>query len=144
MGRVGPTDFAGITSADALDAGDQVGTALAISVPTSGRIERAMLFDPSDQGIDADVWLFSANPTLAASDAAFALSDAVLATVVGVLHFIDWEDAANGQVSQADNATSKLPFKYTAPTGVLYAALKTLGTPTYTTPAWPALSMEIV
>ena len=144
MSRIGPSDFAGITSADALDAGDQVGTILALSVPTSGFIHRAVLSDPSDQGIDADVWLFNASPTLAASDAAFALSDADLAKVVGVLHFIDWEDAANGQLSQADNATSKLPFKYTAPTGVLYAALKTLGTPTYTTPAWPNLTLEIV
>ena len=142
--KTGPTDFAGITTADALDAGDQVGTILAIAVPTNGRIERAVLYDPSDQGIDADVWLFNASPTLAASDAAFALSDADLAKAVGVLHFVDWEDAANGQLSQADNATSKLPFQYTAPTGVLYAALKTLGTPTYTTPAWPQLSLEVV
>lgn len=140
MGRIGPSEFAGITSADALDAGDQVGTILALSVPTSGFIQRALLKDPSDQGIDADVWLFNASPTLAASDAPFALSDADLARVVGVLHFTTWEDAANGQLSQADN----VPFKYSAPTGVLYAALKTLGTPTYTTPAWPTLEMEIV
>lgn len=144
MGRTGPTDFAGITSADAFDAGDQVGTLMAIPVQTRGQIRRAILLDPSDQGIDADVWLFNGSVTLAASDAAFALSDGDLAKLVGVLHFVDWEDATNGQASQADNATSKLPFNYEAPTGVLYAAMKTLGTPTYTTPAWPALALEIV
>lgn len=139
MARIGPTDFPGIASADALDAGDQVGTILAISVPTHGEIVQASLIDPSDQGIDAEVWIFNASPTLAASDAAFALSDADLAKVVKVLSFADWFDAGNGQLS----VSPSVPVEYVAPTGVLYLALKTLGTPTYTTPAWPQIVLEI-
>jgi hypothetical protein len=140
MGRaIGPYDFPGITSADALDANDQVGTILAISVPTDFRIDKAYLIDPSDQAAAAQVWLFKANPTLAASDAAFALADADLSKVIGVLTTGTYLDATNGQLAPL----ATLPMRCVCPTGVLYAALKTTGTPTYTTPAWPQLYMEI-
>ena len=134
-----PIVIPGITTADALDANDQMGSVLQIVVPKRGCITKALIFDPSDQGISAEMWLFRQVPVLAASDSAFALADADLLNVIDVLTFATYKDAVNGQVA----LTADTPCWYTAEGVSIWVAFKTLGTPTYTAGSMPQLSLLI-
>lgn len=120
--------------ATALDAGDNVTTsnipfANAVRFPGgSGTITGFNFIDRDDQGAPLELWLFSKQVTLAAADAAFALSDGDLALCVGVIPTGPYFDAGNGQI--AVNSTVRMRF--TLPYGTtLYGALKAPTTPTY-------------
>ena len=77
-----------------------------------------------DEGLQVNLWLFSAPVTLAADNAAFALSDADLVKVVAVIPFVTFFDAANGMFSQV--AGISLPIE-TGPDCTVYAALQARG-----------------
>ena len=128
----------GITAADALDINDQMGSIFWFWVPRQGTIVKGMFFDLVDEGLGKELWLFNRKVTLAASDAAFALSDADNFAVEAVLTFSAFKDAANNQVSFSADP----PQWYEAPQGRLWAAVKTLGADAYG-PQKPLGSMSL-
>lgn len=120
----------------ALDAGDSVCDTLlqftnaAVASGGSGHILRAVLIDADDQGIEADLYLFSGSVTIPASDAAWSLSDADAAKLIDTITFAAYEDHANNRTSVVRPAPP-IPYKLDSGT-TLYGALVTRGTPTYT------------
>ena len=137
--RIGPVVIPGITLADAFDALDQFGAAFPLTVPKAGIIRDAFFYDLSDQAINKTVWLFSARPTVAASDAAFALNDEDVLAAIGVLLFSTFRDGANGQLG----ITTNVPIYYTAPLGEIWCAVQTAGTDTIAAGNVPKLSLLI-
>jgi hypothetical protein len=130
----------GITVADAFDAGDQMGSAASFTgVPPSGTIQEMFFLDRDDEGIDKTVWLFSSPPALAASDAAFTLTDEDLFNLVGVFTFTVWRDAGNNQVG----VTGNTPCAYVMSGTTLYAAVQTSGADNIATNNSPLISIVI-
>lgn len=136
------TAVPGITAADALDAGDQMGAVIRFgNIPNTGIIREIRYFDPDNEGIDKELWLFSGPPTLAASDAAFSLADADLYNVVGMFIISTWRSAANGQIG----FTANTPCVYKLPEGgtTLYGALKTYGADNIAASVDPRIQLAI-
>lgn len=138
---VPPFIVPGITAADALDAGDAMGSVFSIAVPTAGAIVKAQYYDADDEGISKELWLFRMDVTTGApaSDAAFALTDQNLLQVVDVLTFTTFRDATNGQVSMSVD----VPCWYAAPGGYLWMHLKTTGADNIAAGSMPMLSFTI-
>jgi hypothetical protein len=99
----------------------------------AGRITKATLFDISDQGIAADLWLFTASPDASTltHNSAFALHDTDLATVAAYIQFAaaSYGDAGNGQVCIKDNID--IPFQCASTSTSLYGLLVSRGAGTY-------------
>ncbi len=138
---VPPFVVPGITAADALDAGDAMGSVFSVAVPPAGAIVKAQYFDQDDEGISKELWLFRLDVTSGApaSDAAFALTDANLLQVVDVLTFSTFRDATNGQVSMSVD----VPCWYATSGGVLWMQLKTTGADNIAAGSMPMLSFTI-
>ena len=138
--NIGPLLIPGIGAAAAYTANDQMGAVFRITgVPVLGSIADCRFHDLDDEGIDKEIWLFSGEPTLAADNAAFSLSDTDLLNVVGVFVFSTWRDAVNNQLG----LTSNTPASYSAPAGILYGAVKTLGADNIAAGSEPRLSLVI-
>lgn len=134
------TEVPGIAPADAFDVGDQMGTVIVIEgVPPAGTIVEMKFHDLDDEGLDKEVWVFSANPTLAVSDAAFSIADVDNLSVLGVFAFTTWRDAVNNQVGM----TANTPCSYRSPNGKLYLAVKTLGVDNIAQGSMPQISLVI-
>ncbi len=118
------TEVQGITAADALDANDQMGGLLVAAVPKAGCIVHANYIDIDFEGLAKEVWLFRHPVAVAASDAAFSITDEDLrGALIGVLTFSTFNTATASEVSRSGDT----PLWYTAPSGLLYMAVKTLG-----------------
>lgn len=136
-----PKPVPGIGSAVGFAALDTVGVLFTIRVPKSGMIWGARLYDPSDNGSNINVHLFTRTVTLAADNAPWTLSDADSLAEIATLLFTTWVDNINNQYSQLQTQE----IAYSAPEGLLYVGLATpaASTPTYTVPAWPHLQLVI-
>ncbi len=117
-------EITGIAAADALDANDQMGGLIQIAVPKNGCIVDARFIDIDFEGLAKECWLFDSVVAVAASDAAFSISDEDLRGAhVGVLSFSTFSTATASEVARSGDT----PLWYTAPQGYLYMAVKTLG-----------------
>lgn len=139
IARVGPLDIPGIVTGAAYTANDQMGSVLRLAVPKAGIIRDAFFYDLSDQALNKTLWVFRANPVLAADNAAFALDDVDIVNAEGVMLFSTWRDGVNGQLG----ITTNVPLYYTAPSGYLFLAVQTAGTDTIAAGNVPKLSLLI-
>lgn len=136
----------GIGTGAAYAALDQIGTLFRFPDVTrpgvqTGVLHAACYYDLSDQGIQVDLWLFSAPVTLAADNAAFVLSDADLLKVEYVVQFTDFNDANTGQYSVVPSIG--YPFRTVGGTS-LYAAVQSRGTPTITAAMLPHFRLAVL
>jgi hypothetical protein len=119
----------------ALDAGDSIHDTIlsfsnaAVSSGGTGHIVRALLVDADDQGVEADLYLFSGSVTVPASDAAWSLSDSDAAKLIDTITFSSFEDHANCRTSVVRPSP---PVPYVCDATTLFGHLVTRGTPTYT------------
>lgn len=137
-----PVEIPGITVADALDAADQMGALFKMLLPAPHcTITQALYHDLDDEGTGVELWFFNRAVTLAASDAAFALSDADnLAVCAPPAVFSTFRDATNNQIG----LSADLPVDvYAGPGRVLYMAAKTLSTPNIAALNLPKFSFYI-
>lgn len=133
-------EIPGVGAAVAYAAGDQMGRAFSFSAPTRGVIREIQFHDLDDEGLDKEVWLFSAPPTLAADNAAFSITDGDNLNVVAVFQISAWRDAVNNQVGFSPNT----PAAYDLGSGkVLYGAVKTKGADNIAAGSIPRLSFVI-
>src|SRR3989338_5601821 len=127
-----------LSVAGAYSAGDFVGTtSTAITLTNSARvnagsgiIQSAVLVDGDVQSVSMELWVFDTTFTPPTDNAAWSISDAVAATLVGVVPFTTYYTSALNSVSQADNLG--IGFVCGASSRNLFAALVTRGTPTFT------------
>ena len=138
--RLGPTEIPGITAANAFDALDQFGTVLTFTdVPGAGTIHEINFHDLDDEGIDKQVWIFSAPPTLADSDAAFSIADEDNLKQIGVFIFSTWRDGINSQMGK----TANTPCDYVMAGNKFYVAVQTAGVDNIAAGSMPQISMII-
>lgn len=131
----------------ALDDGDATGAKFTVLVPVSGIIQSAHLFDYADQGNQLDVAMFDKDFTAAAADAAFAIIDNDLSTLVIRLQFTVFNDNADNQDSSLENigkAYRVEPESSGSAFGFLHCQGIASGTPTYGAGAKPRLRLEIL
>ena len=99
----------------------------------AGRITRAALFDASDQGVAADLWLLTASPTNSTltANGPLTLHGTDLATVVAVIPFAtaSYNDAANGQVGQVTSID--IAYQCASTSTDLFGLLVSRGAGTY-------------
>ena len=110
------------------------------NVPSSGVIESALYFDLDDEGLQVDLWLFNAAPAAQTDNSAFALTDAELQTVIGVISFTSFSDAANGQFS----ARNGMGLGYVVPGNTIYAQLQARGALNIAASNLPAFKLLII
>jgi len=120
----GIINVTGISTGAAYADLDAVGTtAITISVPNSGIIHSAQYFNLDDDGLAVDLWLFDTAPAAQTDNSAFAVTDAELQTVIGVISFSSFNDANTGQVSTANG----LNLSYRSLGGEIYAQVQARG-----------------
>ncbi len=123
-----PVALPGSDSATALESGDTMGTVFALSVPKSGEIRSATLFDMDDKGIQTDLMVYKAKIADQAVDAAYAPSDPEGLMFITCLSFVSPVDHGGFQTYELTN----IGKAYSAPNGKLYIQGVTRGTPTVT------------
>lgn len=116
-------------------AGDALGTKVSFTVPDSGIIRAINITDVDDEAsVDVRVWIFDSNPTGIAANAAFALDDADLLLVQGVVDLNNTDDAheydaINGRAKHRNGLT--IPYRTDG--GLLWVQCECeAGTPTFT------------
>lgn len=120
---------------DIYAAGDALGTKVGITAPDRGIIRSIVITDVDDEAsTDIRVWLFESEPTAIAANAAFALADADLELVQGVVDLNNTDDAHE---YDAINGRAKyrtgLAIPYQTNGGVLWLQCECeAGTPTFT------------
>ena len=134
------TTIPGIGTGAAYAASDQFGTLIAITgVPLKGTIAGAWFYDFDNEGLNKELWIFSAPVTLADDNAAFAVSDTDLTSAVDVITFNTWNTATNNQLGiQGDT-----PLTYDLGTSTLYLAVKTLGVDNIAAGSIPRIKLTI-
>lgn len=137
----------GVTTATtAYTAGDQVGTQVTIASAArlsggGGVITGVTLIDQSDIIGAYDVVIFDSSVTLAADNAAFAISDADSLKIVGIVQLAGAFDIGNNRVAQAYNLA--IPYVCSGGTS-LYAGLITRGAHTFfTAGALPQINVYV-
>ncbi len=110
-----PLEIPGITAADALDAGDAIGSIMEIAVPKHGVIISATYWDLDDEGTQLDLEVFNLGITQIASDAVWAPSDIDMLKFVTEIAFFTFDDHINSQTSDVKN----IGKAYTATDGML-------------------------
>lgn len=135
-------EIPGVVPAVAFTDKDAFGTIFAIDVPKSGIIQSALWFDLDDEGLAMDVWLFREPFTPTTDNAAFAISDADLLKVEGVISFAttDFRDAANNQLAHRGG----IAISYVAPDGRLYCQAVARGAVDIAAGKSPQFSMRII
>ena len=126
--------------AGAFAANDAFGTGGVISVPRSGIIDTAILYDFDDEGSQIDILLFNREPAQEVSDAAISISDADLANLVDVLEFATFVDLINNRVSISRGRG----VAYSAPVGRLWFQAVTRATPTIAAGKSPGFRLIIL
>jgi hypothetical protein len=138
--RVGPFVVPGIVAAVAYAADEQFGTLFSFSAPSRGHIREVRFHDRDNEGLNKELWLFDSPVALAADNAAFALADADLLRVIGVLLFSTWYTATNNQIGFSPN----IPAMYDLGDGTkIWGALKTKGADDIAAGSEPWLSFMI-
>ena len=142
----GPVSIPGVVPAVAYAALDQMGSALAIDIPNRGTILEATFHDLDDEGIDKEVWMFTAQPTLAADNGVFSIADADNRRNRAVFVFSTWRDGVNSQIGKTANTPATYDLGLNAqnePVTQAWFAVKTLGTDTIAVNMEPQLSFVI-
>src|SRR3990167_1374365 len=144
-----PIMVPGITTANALDALDVVGTVFTIPAPKSGYILGARLYDLSDQGSALRLHLFRHVVVPAASDSPWSPSDHEILGKVDEINFEIFYDDINSRVcvvkdtvipyslpniGNAETPAYQFHCVCTTPTG---------STPTYTAPGFPYIQLIV-
>lgn len=113
-------------------AGDALGTQVALKVPPDGIVRGIVITDADDEAsVDINVYFFESQPTAIAANAAFALADADLELLVGVVAMTasaTETDVINGRVKYTQ---TNLPYRQTDSTLYVQCEVES-GTPTYT------------
>jgi hypothetical protein len=122
------------TNTTPYDVGDVIGTAVTgtLIIPNAsfgefdaGIIQQAIIVSSAAVGTSPDLqlWLFDSTVAAIADSAAFAPTDAEMATLVGIVEFptADWKIASVNAVCVADNIS--LPFNTKKGTSKLYGVL---------------------
>jgi hypothetical protein len=131
-----------MTSAGAYHANDFVGgDGVAITFPSCSRINQgyggiigATIIDKALQSASLELWLFDDLMTPPNDNAAWTVSDADAAKLVGVIPFSTYYASAANSVAMGTIANGILPFKVAgAALKALYGCVVTRGTPTYAT-----------
>lgn len=113
---------------DAYTGGDALGPKQSIDMPgKTGIIRTVLIHDSDDQGSNLNVWFFDTEPAGIADDAAFALLDADMDRVMGLVLVDTYQDGINNQVGMEH---PNIP--YVTYGGKMHFQLETLATPTYT------------
>ena len=119
----------GIATANALDAGDVIGSLFAFrDVPTYGLIVGARLWDPDDDILALTLNLFSVGVTSAASDAALATSAMDSLSAIDYIQFSSSRDLGSGKI-----ANEQPTIYYHAPNNIIWCVASTDGTPSIAT-----------
>ena len=97
----------------------------------SGWITKAVLYDTGDIGGAVDLWVLNASPTNSTltANSAITLHDTDLLTVVDVIQFVTFHDAANGQVSPRTD--KRIHYVCASGSTSLYGLLVARNTGTY-------------
>lgn len=135
-----PVEIAGIDTADAYTAKDTLGTLTTISVPESGILYSATLWDLDDEGSEIRLHIFKHEPTQIADDATYAPADGDIIKLVTTLSFASFTDYQNSQVSELTN----IGKAYTAPGGLFYIQAETRSTPTIAAGSQPKFQLQII
>lgn len=136
---VGPLPIPVTVFASAYTAGDAFGNKFQIEVPLEGTISNVVFYDKDDEGLEKELWLFRADFTATADDAEFAISDADLISLVGVISIASFKNAANNQLGQA---TPALSYKLTA--GRFYCQMVTRGADNIAAGQVPSIALTII
>jgi hypothetical protein len=109
-------------------AGDALGAQQQVKVPDAGIIRAILITDVDDEASTTqNAWFFRSQPTVIATNAAFALADADLEKVIGNRLINDEFDAINGRVRYEE---CNIPYRTDG--GILWMQLENAaGTPTY-------------
>ena len=139
LGEVGANTFNAVVTpavgAAAFHANDVVGAKLTLAnaarvAAGSGIWHSLILTDAAKQAAALEIYLFNADLTVAADNAAEATSAADMLKCVGhvVIGATDWKTLANASVTSI-----KAGFPYKLPAGTsMYAFIRCTGTPTFT------------
>lgn len=126
--------------------GDQVGGLISFGEfnAKTGIIQAASILDLDKQNAALDLIFFKSSVTLAANNDVFVLSAAdELHILPGYLSFTTYKDlGANGSIS-AQQAIG-IPVPLMDATGILYGALISRGTPTYTSASRLTVTIGVV
>jgi hypothetical protein len=137
----------GVTTATtAYTAGDQVGTLITLSNAArvsggGGTIVGVTLIDQSDIAGAYDVVFFDSTVTLAADNAAFAISDADSLDVVGIVQLAGAFDIGNNRVGQAYSIA--MPYVCNGGTSLFAALICRVGHTFFTSGALPQLNVYV-
>ena len=133
---------AGIVTGAAYADLDAIGTLpVEVAVPQSGTIMSAIYYDLDDEGLQVDLWLFSSRPGVRTENAQFDLSDGELITVIDVIQFVGFRDAASGQVSIQNG----LNIAYNlGPSSSIYIQLQARGALNIAAGSLPAFRLSIL
>lgn len=96
----------------------------------TGLITSCMLIDYALQSVSGELWLFDSIVTPPADSAAWSLSDADMATCIGIIAFNTYYASALNSISFGIPA-SPINFKCGASVKELYGCFVTRGSPTY-------------
>ena len=113
-------------------AGDALGAQQSFAVPEAGIIRAVVISDADDEAsVDIKVWFFDSQPTVIATNAAFALADGDAERVIGVATLTAAaaeQDSINNRIKYLQ---TNLPYRATG--GLLWLQCECdAGTPTYT------------
>jgi hypothetical protein len=130
----------GIVTGAAYTALDAMGTVFSFDVPASGVIQSANYFDLDDEGLQVDLWLLSARPTLQTDNGALTFSDGDMLSVIKVISFTTFHDAANCQSSEVDN----IGRAFVLPARKMWAQVQAQGVQNIAANNIPAFSLTIL
>jgi hypothetical protein len=137
----------GVTTATtAYVAGDQVGTQITLANAArlsggSGTIVGATLIDQSDIIGAYDLVIFDSSVTLAADNAAFAISDADSLKIVALIQLAGAFDLTNNRVAQAYNLA--IPYVCSGGTSLFAALITRAGHGFFTAGALPQVNVYV-
>ena len=136
-------------STSAYASGDLIGTKMEFklgrwagkNVPQSGLIQSVVLADLDNEGVTVDVVFFGSDPssTTFTDNAALDIAAADLDKVVGVVRLSSYVAFADNSVAEESNLG--IPFSV-GDDGIVYAAIVSRATPTYTATSDLTLSVR--
>ena len=130
----------GIGTAAAYASGDAFGTVMVLEFPESGIIESARFIDLDNEGVNKELWLFTAEIAGSADNAVFAPTDEELLHIEAIILFDTWRTANLNQVGAEDS----LAISYSAPRRTLWGQFVTRGADNIGAGNIPRFSLRIM
>lgn len=94
-----------------------------------GFISSALILDGATQKIAGELWLFDSDPTPPADSAAWDITDANAARIVGIIPISTYYASASNAIGQSD--ARQIAFKCAAGSTSLFGCFVTRGAPAY-------------